>query len=267
MLESSFLSVKFNHSVMSDSLWPHGLQHTRPPCPSPTSRACSNSCSSSQWCHPTICCPFSSHPQSFPALGSFPMSQFFTSCGQSTGLSVSTSALPMNIKDWFPLGLTGLIFLQSKGLSSIFSSTIVQKHQFFSTQLPLQSNSHIHTRHSSSFYIALFIGCAMQHCNCPQSYRTACNPTDQSPPGSSVRGMFQARILELVAISTPGDHPKPRLNPHLVLVGRFFVSVPSGKSPAPWHEGSCFQDKGGTHALSSRSMESELLNHQRRPHG
>ena len=122
---------QFSRSVMFDSLWPHGLQHTRPPCPSPTPRTCSNSCPSSWWSHPTISSsviPFSSCLQSFPASGSFPMSQLFTSGGQHIGASASASVLPMNIQDWFPLGLTGLIFLQSKGLSSVFSNTTVQHH-------------------------------------------------------------------------------------------------------------------------------------------
>ena len=121
---------QFSRSVMSDSLRPHGLQHTRLPCPSPTPRACSNSCLS-QWCHPTISSsvvPFSCL-QSFPASGSFTMSQFFTSAGQNIGVSASASVLPINIQDWFPLGLTGLIFLQSKGLLRVFSNTTVQKHQ------------------------------------------------------------------------------------------------------------------------------------------
>ena len=111
---------------MSDSLWPHGLQHIRLPCPSPNPRACSDSCPSSQWCHPSISSsvvPFSSHLHSFPASGSFPMSQFFASGGQSIGVSASTSVLPMNIQDWFPLGWTGWISLQSKGLSRVFSNT------------------------------------------------------------------------------------------------------------------------------------------------
>ena len=126
--------VQFSRSVMSDPLWPHGLQHTKLPCPSPTPGACSNSCSSSQWCHPIISfsvVPFSSCLQSFPASGSFPMSQFCASGGQNTGASASASVLPMNIQDWFPLGLTGLISLQSKGVSRVFSNTPVQKHQFF----------------------------------------------------------------------------------------------------------------------------------------
>ena len=133
------LKVQFS-SVVSDSLWPHGLQHSRLPCPLPTPRAYSNSCPSSWWCHPTISSsviPFSFCLQSFQASGSFPVSQFFPSGGQSIGTSTSASVLPMNIQDWFPLGLTGLIFLQSKELSRVFSNTTVQKHQFFSTQLSL----------------------------------------------------------------------------------------------------------------------------------
>ena len=139
---------QFSRSVVSDSLWPQVLQHTRLPCPSPTPRAFSNSCPLIGWCHPTISSsviPFSSCLQSFPASGSFSMSQFFASGGQSIGVSASTSVLPMNIQDWFPLGLTDLISLQSKGLSRVFSNTTVQKHQFFSTQSSLWSNSHIHT--------------------------------------------------------------------------------------------------------------------------
>ena len=142
-------SVQFSHSVVSNSLQPHGLQHTRPPCPSPTPGACSNSYPSNWWCHPTISSsvvPFSSCLQSFPVSGSFPTSQFFASGGQSVGASASTSVLRMNIEDWFPLGLTGLISLQSKELSRVFSNTTVQKHQFFGAQLSLWSNSHIHTR-------------------------------------------------------------------------------------------------------------------------
>ena len=116
---------------MSNSLQPHGLQHARLPYPSPPPRACSNSCPSSQWCHPTISSsviPFSSCLQSFPASGSFPMSQLFASSGQRIGPSVSASVLPMNIQDWFPLGLTSLFSLLSKGLSRVFSNTTVQKH-------------------------------------------------------------------------------------------------------------------------------------------
>ena len=132
---------------LSDSLQPHRLQYARLPCPSPTPRACSNSCPYSQWCHPTISffvIPFSCL-QSFPASGSFPMSQLFTWSGQSIGVSALVSVLPMTIQDWSPLGWTSWISLQSKGLSRVFSNTTVQKHQFFSAQLSLWSNSHIHT--------------------------------------------------------------------------------------------------------------------------
>ena len=118
------LSVQFSSSVVSDSLWSHGLQHARLPCPSLTPGACSNSCPLSRWCHPTILSsvvPFSSCPQSFPASGFFPMSQLFTSVGQSIGVSASASVLPMNIQDWFPLGWTGWISLQFKGLSRVSS--------------------------------------------------------------------------------------------------------------------------------------------------
>ena len=142
-----FSSVQFSCSVVSDYLWPHGLQHAKPPCPSPTLRAYWNSCPLNRWWHSAISSsvvPFS-RLQSFPASGSFPMSQFFTSGGQSIGVSASASVLPMNIQDSFPLGLTGFISLQLWGLSRVFSNTTVQKHQFFSTQLSSQSNSHIHT--------------------------------------------------------------------------------------------------------------------------
>ena len=142
------ISVQFSHSVVSNSLRPHGLQHARLPCPSPTFGAYSNSCPSSRWCHSTISSfvvPFSSCIQSFQASGSFQMSQFFTSGGQSIGVSASTSVLPVNIQGGFPLGWTGWISLQSKGLSRVFSNTTVQKHQFFGAQPSSQSNSHIHT--------------------------------------------------------------------------------------------------------------------------
>ena len=133
-------SVQFSHSVVSNSLWLHEPQQTRPPCPSPTPGIYSNSCPLSWWCHPTISSsvvPFSSCPQSFPASESFPMSQLFTWGGQSTGVSVSASILPMNTQDWSPLGWTGWISLQSQGLSRVFSNTTVQKHQFFRAQLSL----------------------------------------------------------------------------------------------------------------------------------
>ena len=146
----SFLvdSVQLSHSVVSNSLWPHEQQHARPPYPSPTAGVYPNPCSLCWWCHPTISSsvvPFSSCPQSFPASGSFQMSQLFASGGQSTGVSASTSVLPMNTQDWSPLEWTGWISWQSKGLSRVFSNTIVQKHQVFGPQLSSQSNSHIHT--------------------------------------------------------------------------------------------------------------------------
>ena len=132
---------------MSDSLLSHGLQHTRPPCPSPTPGVYSNSCPLIESVMPSnhliLCHPFLLPPSSFPASGSFPMSQFFTSGGQS--IEASASVLPMYIQDWFPLGLAGLISLLSKGLSRVLSSTTVQKHQFVGAQLSLWSNSHIHT--------------------------------------------------------------------------------------------------------------------------
>ena len=139
-LEGGDSSVShFTHSVMSDSLQPHRLQHARPPCPSPTPGVYPNSCPLSWWCRPTISSsviPFSFCPQSFPASGSFP-SQFFASGGQSIGASASASVLPMDIQDWFSLGWTGWISLQSKGLSRVLSNTTVQKHQFSSAQLSL----------------------------------------------------------------------------------------------------------------------------------
>ena len=124
MMKHIMFSVQFNHSVASDSLWPHALQHTRPPCPSPARWAYSNSCPLSQWCHPTISSsvvPFPSSFQSFPASGSFQMSWFFASGGQSIGVSASASVLPMNIQDWFPLGWTGWTSLQCKGFSRVFT--------------------------------------------------------------------------------------------------------------------------------------------------
>ena len=168
MKETYIQSVQFSRSVVSDSLWPRGLQYTRLPCPSPTPRACSNSCPLSQWCHPTISStviPFFSCLQSFPASGPFPMSQFFTSGSQSIGVSALASVLPINSQDWFPLGLTGLISLLSKGFSRVFSNTTVQKHQFlafsflhsptltsihvaFCTNIPILSHSHFLLKYS-----------------------------------------------------------------------------------------------------------------------
>ena len=143
-----FSSVQVSRSVISDSLWPHESQHARPPCPSPTPGVYPNSCPSSLWCYSAISSsviPFSFCPQSLPASESFSMSQLFTWGCQSTGVSASASVLPVNTQDWSPLGWTGWISLQSKGLSRVFSNTTVQKHQFFSIQLSSQSNSHIHT--------------------------------------------------------------------------------------------------------------------------
>ena len=136
----AYCLVQFSSVAQSCSLRPHGLQHTRFPCPSPAPRASSNSCPSSWWYHPAISSsvvPFSSCLQSFPESWSFPMSQFFASCGQSTGVSASASVLPVNIQDWFPLQLTGWISLQSKGFSRVFSNTTVQNHQLFGAQLSL----------------------------------------------------------------------------------------------------------------------------------
>ena len=143
----AFSSVQFSHSVVSNSLRPHESQHARPPCPSPTPRVHSDSHPSSQWWHPAISSsvvPFSSCPQSLPASEPFPISQLFTWGGQSTGISALASFLPKNTQDWSS-EWTGWISLQSKGLSRVFSNTILQNHQFFSAQLSSQSNSHIHT--------------------------------------------------------------------------------------------------------------------------
>ena len=133
-----FLQFSSVAPILSNSLQPHGLQHARPPCPSPTPRVHPNPCPLSQWCHPTISSsviPFSSHLESFPASGSFQMSQLFASGGQSIGVSASASVLPMNIQDWFPLGWTGWVSLLFKGLAMVFSNTTVQKHQFFGASL------------------------------------------------------------------------------------------------------------------------------------
>ena len=150
MLKStySFSSVQFSHSVVSDSLWPHELQHARPPFSSPSPGVHSNSWPSNRWCHPAISSsviPFCPCPQSLPASGCFPMSQLFASGGRNIGVSVLASVLLMNTQDWSPLEWTGWISLQSKGLARVFSNTTVQNHQFFGVQLSSQSNSHIHT--------------------------------------------------------------------------------------------------------------------------
>ena len=145
---AQMLLLMFSCLIVSDSLQPQGVQHARLPCPSASPRACSNSCPLRWWCHLTISSsdvPFSSCLQSFPASGSFLMSQLFASGGQSIGASALVSVLPMNIQEWFPLGFTGVISLHSNGLSRVFSNTTAQKHQFFSAQPSLWSNSHIHT--------------------------------------------------------------------------------------------------------------------------
>ena len=144
----SLSSVQFSRSVMSDSLRPHESQHTSPPYSSPTPGVHPNSCASSRWCHPAVSSsviPFSSCPQFLPASESFPTSQLFAWGGQSIGVSASASVLPKKSQGWSPLGWTGWISLQTKGLSRVFSSTTVRKHQFFSAQFSSQSNSHIHT--------------------------------------------------------------------------------------------------------------------------
>ena len=156
----------FSWSVMSDTLWPRGLQYIRLPRPSPSPKACSNSCPLSQGCHPTIsssAIPYSSCLQSFPASGYFLMSLLLTSGGQSVRASASASVLLMSIQDWFPLGLTGLIFLRSKRLSRVFSNTTVQKHQFFVVQPSLWSNSHLYmtTGNTIALTIWTFVGKVM----------------------------------------------------------------------------------------------------------
>ena len=136
--KETVVGIQFSRSVVSDCLWPHELQHTRLPCPSPTPGVYLNSCPLNQWCHPAISSsvvPFSSCLQYFPASVYFQMNQFLTSGGQSIGVSASASVLPMNIQDWFPLGWTSWISLHSKGLSRVFFNTTVEKHQFFSTHL------------------------------------------------------------------------------------------------------------------------------------
>ena len=176
---------------MFDFLQPHGLQHTRLPCLSPTPGAHSNSCPLLWWCHPTILSsviPFSSSLQSFPASGSFPMSQSFASGGQSIGVSASASVLPMNIQDWFPLGWTGWISLQSKGSQE--SSPTPQFKSINSSAL-----SFLYSPTCTAIHAAAAAAKSLQ--SCP----TLCDPIDSSPPGSSVPGILQAKILEWVAIS------------------------------------------------------------------
>ena len=155
---------------MSNSLQPHGLQHTRIPCSLPAPGVCSNPCPSSWWWHPTISSsviPFFSCLQSFPASGSFPKSRFFASGGQSFGVSASASVFPLTIQDWFPVGLISFISLEFKGFSRVFSNTKVQKHEFFDTQLSLYSNSHIHTWTGEAIALTrwTFVGKVMSQCS------------------------------------------------------------------------------------------------------
>ena len=233
-----FSSVQFGRSVMSDSLWPHELQHARPPCPSPTPGVHPNPCPSSPWCHPTISSsvvPFSSCPQSFPASGSFQMSQLFTSGGQSIGVSASASVLPMNIQDWSPLGWTGWLSLQSKGLSRVFSNTTEffyrggQFHRLMSRRgmpailrkrwgfpgigrLPtfwhlwstLELSWCLWVCHLACWCVTMGIywgSAAAAAAKSLQLCLTLCNPRDGSPPGSTIPGILQARTLEWFAIS------------------------------------------------------------------
>ena len=183
---------------MSDSLWPHELQHARPPCPSPTPGVYSNSHPSSQWCHQAISSsvvPFSSCPESLPASESFPMSQLFAWGGQSTGVLVFASFLPKKSQGWSPSEWTGWISLQSKELLRVFSNTTIQKHQFFSTQLSL---------------VGYNLQGSLLACVHAKSHLTLCNPMYCSLPGFSVHGFLQARILEWVSVSSSRGCSQPR---------------------------------------------------------
>ena len=203
--DSLWFSVQFSHSVVSDCLWPHESQHARPPCPSPTPGVYSSSCPLSRWCHPAVSSsvvPFSSRLQSFPASGSFLMSQLFAWGGQSIGVSASASVLPMNTQDWSPLGWTGCITLQSKGLSRVFSNTTVQKHQFFSTQLFSQSNS--------------LFDFSVQFSSITQSCPTLCNPMNCSTPGLPVHHKlpeFTQTHAHQVSDAIQPSHPLSSLSP------------------------------------------------------
>ena len=192
---------------MSDSLQSHELQHARLPCPSLSPRVSSNSCPSSRWYHSTISSSvtlFSCCLQSFSASGSFPVSQRFASGGQTIGASALASILPVNIQGWFPLGLTGLISLLSKGLSRAFSNTTSEKHQFFGAQLVLGIQHNDSVTHTYIFLFRLFFCRLLQNiecrCLCYIVSPTLSDPTDCSPPGFSVHGVLQAKILEWVAI-------------------------------------------------------------------
>ena len=215
-------SIQFSFSLMSDSLLPHGLQHTRPPCPSPNPRACSSSCPSSQWCHPNISSsviPFSSCLQSFPASGYFPMSQFFTSGGQSIGASASASVLPVNIQCWFPLRLTGLISLQSKRFPRFFSNTTVQKHQFFGAQLSLWSNSYNHT---------CMYACMLSRFSRVRLCVTLWIVAHEAPPSM---GFSRQEYWSGLPFPSAGDLPDPGIKPRSpALQAEALTSEPPGKS-------------------------------------
>ena len=179
-------------------LWPHGLQHTRSPCLLPTPGVFSNSCPLSWWFHPTILSfvvPFSSCLKSFPASGAFQVSHVFASGDQSIVVSASASVLPMNIQDWFALGLTSVISLQSKGLSRVFSNTTIQNQFFWHSAFFIVQLSHPYMVTGKA--IALTAAAAKSLQSCP----TLCDSIDGSPPGSVVPGILQARTLEWGAIS------------------------------------------------------------------
>ena len=202
---------------MSDSLWPHEQQYARPPCPSPTPGACSNLCLLSGWCHPTIsssAVPFSSHLQSFPASGSFQMSHLFASGGQSIGVSISASVLPMTIQDWFPLGLTGLI-LQSKGLSRVFSNSTVQRHQFFSTLLSLYNFTKVEKALSQericlNFMVVCLGEKKVKSLSHVWLFVTLWTLACQAPP---FMGISMQKICNELPFPSPGDLPDPEIKP------------------------------------------------------
>ena len=240
-------SVQFSLSLVSNSLRPHGLQHARLPCPSPTPRVWSNSCPLSWWCHPAISSPvvpFSSHLQSFPASGSFPVTQFFASGGQSIGASASASVLPMNTQDWSPLGWTGWISLQSKGLSRVFSSTTVQKHQFFRAQLSLWSDSHIHTPwHVGKGYIVL------------QEYviRIKAATVLYSFLCSCIRVGLLTRLGMVLGGTSPNfDELLPQMVSWLLLIW-LATLLPFGNQRKPWRLESCLQGMGDNKASMPKS--------------
>ena len=209
-------SAQFRRSVVSDSLQPHESQHARPPCPSPTPGVDSNSCPSSRWCSPAISSsgvPFPSCLQSLPASGSFPVSQLFTSGGQSIGVSASASVLPINTQDWSPLGWTGWISLQSKGLSRVFSNTTVQKHQFFGAHLSSQSNSHIHIVAKLLSRVRLFA-----------------TPWTVAYQASQSMEFSRQEYWSGVPLTSPGDLPNPGIKPRSpTLQADALLSEPAGK--------------------------------------